>query len=374
MILAFAGRYGAVDYNVFYLTGGAVMRRVAGAIVFGLGLLCIAAAVALAWIVVPSQKQFPFDLKPPNIVVTAPGATFVVAQKLSNGTPQVSVQHGTVRSTTGIKPDFKAAAGLTGKLAGKTLIWNVYQTTDAVDAGLPISLSESHIALDRVSGAAVPWSGQCYNDVKVDPAHNTGCIPGNIAFRGQLYLFPFDTQKKTYQYWDGTLKTALPMVYRGEEKISGLPTYRFEQVVPQQDLPVDADTVKSLLGFLAPKAHTGTMTYQASRTLWVEPMTGAIVAYREQQHRQLVPDTGAPVDLLNATFQYDPATAKTVVDQTRDGRSQLLLLGRYVPIGLVVAGILLAVLGLLITRRSTAPGAHAADHVPEPEPTPVPQA
>jgi Porin PorA len=349
------------------------MRRVTGAVLFGLGLVCVVAAAALAWVVVPSQKRVPFDLKPPDVVVTDPDATFLMAQTLPGGKPDLSIERGALQSTTGIKPDFKAAAGLTGKLAGKTLIWNVYQATVTVDSHLPVSLSESHIALDRVSGAAVSWGGQCYNDVK-DAPNKSHCVPGNIAFGGQLYLFPFDTQKKTYQYWDGTLRTALPMVYRGEQKISGLPTYRFEQVVPQQDLPVDQKTVTGLLGFLAPKAHTATMTYQDTRTLWVEPMTGAIVAYREEQQRELVPDTGPPLDLLKATFQYEPATAKTIVGQARDGRSQLLLLGRYLPIGLPVAGVLLALLGLLITRRVTASGAHVADRVSESDPTPVRQA
>jgi hypothetical protein len=216
----------------------------------------------------------------------------------------------------------------------------------------------------------VTWSGQCYNDVKTD----AGCKAGNVAFSGQLYLFPFDTGKRTYQYWDSTLRTALPIQYRGSEKVSGVPAYRFEQVVPPQTLPTDKATVDGLLGFLAPGAHTATMTYQATRTLWVEPKSGAIVAYQEQQERQLVPDTGAPVDLIKATFQYDPATAKTIVKQARDGRFELLLLDRYLPIGLLFVGVLAGVLGLLIARRSTAPGAHSADHVPEPEPTTVPQA
>lgn len=349
------------------------MRRVTGAVLFGLGLLCVVAAAALAWIIVPSQMRFPYSLKPPDIVVTAPNATFFLAQRLPHDKIDARVVHGTLNATTGVKPDFEAAAHLTGNLAGRTLIWNVYQTSTAVDYHLPVSLSESRIALDRVSGAAVPWNGQCYNDVK-DQQNKSGCLAGNIEYKGQLYLFPFGTEKKTYQYWDGTLRTALPMVYRGEEKVGGLPTYRFEQVVPRQDLPMDQKTVTDLLGLLAPKAHTATMSYQDTRTLWVEPMTGAIVAYREQQQRQLVPDTGAPIDLLNADFQYEPATAKTVLDQTRHGRSELLLLGRYLPIGLLVVGGLLAVLGVLTTRRAAAVRAEAADRVPEPDPSPVPQA
>jgi len=348
-------------------------RRVAGAVLFGFGLLCVVLAAALAWVIVPMERKVPYDLVPPDVVVAAPDATFVEAKLLSDGTPQVQVRHGLLQSTTGIKPDFKAAADLTGKLAGKTLIWNVYQATDWVDGNTAVDINraESRIALDRVSGAAVPWSGQCYNDVKVDKPDTTGCTPGNVEFTGHLYLFPFGTQKTTYQYYDSSLREALPMSYQGEEKFNGLPTYRFQQVVPQQNLPTDAETMSGLLSFLAPWAKTATMSYQATRTMWVEPMTGAVVGYKEQQHRELVPDTGSTVTILDASFQYDQKTLKAVGDQAKQGRSQLLLLGSYVPVGLLVVGLVCAVLGYLVTRRAAAAGAHRADEVSEPEPSSV---
>lgn len=349
------------------------MRRLSGAMLFGLGLLCVAAAAALAWLIVPSLRKVPYDLKPPDVVVVASGAKFVYPRLLPNGDPKVSLEDGTLRSTTGIKPDYKGEAALTGKLADTTLIWNVYQATDWVEGDAPINRAESRIALDRVSGAAVPWSGQCYNDVKITKKTQSTCEAGNISYSGQLYLFPFGTEKKTYQYYDGTLRKALPMEYRGEEKIAGLPTYRFEQSVPQQDLPPDKETVDGLLTFLAPDATTGTLTYQASRTLWVEPMTGAIVAYTEQQHRELVPDKGDAVTILDATFQYDKPTADAIADQARDGRNQLLLFGRYIPIGLLVAGLLAMVAGVLVTRRASKPEEHTPAHAAEPEPSAVPQ-
>jgi hypothetical protein len=349
------------------------MRRIAGAMLFGLGLLCVIAGAALAWLIVPKLRQVPYDMKPPDVVLNAPGATFVSARTLPSGAPSVTVEQGTLRNTTGIKPDYKAAADLSGSLANKTLIWNVYQATDWVENNVPINRSESRIALDRRSGAAVAWKGQCYNDVKVDKQDTSSCEPGNISYTGQLYLFPFGTQKKTYQYFDGTLRKSLPMTYQGQEKVAGLQTYRFQQTVPQQNLEVDQETLSGLLGFLAPTAKTGTMNYEASRTLWVEPMTGAIVAYTDREHRQLVPDGGQPIDILNATFQYDKATGDTIVDQARTGRSQLLMFGRYLPIGLLVVGLVAMVAAVMITRRPPASGRHAAPETPAPEASAVPQ-
>src|SRR6187401_3182367 len=114
--------------------GGATMRRVAGATLFGLGLLCVVAAAALAWLIVPALSQVPYDLKPPDVVVVAPDAKFVSARLLASG-----------------EPDYEAAAALTGDLAGSTLIWNVYQATDWTDEQVPINRAESRIALDRKS-------------------------------------------------------------------------------------------------------------------------------------------------------------------------------------------------------------------------------
>lgn len=341
------------------------MRQKIGAALFGLGLLCVVAAVGLVWLIVPALKQVPYDVTPPDIVVVAPSATFVSARTLPNGDPAVTVETGTLRSATGIKPDNDTAAELTGSLAGETLIWNVYQATDWVDRDLPVERSESRIALDRVSGAAAEWEGQCYNDVVAEELGATGCKAGNIAYTGQLYLFPFDTKKQTYQYFDSTLRQSLPMRYQGAEEIAGLETYRFEQTIPQRGLDMDEETLAQLLGFLAPEATGATMSYRASRTLWVEPMTGGILGYRDQQHHELVPDVGPPVVILSATFQYDDATADAVIEQAKDGRAQLLLFGRYLPIGVLVVGFLAAGAGFVLARRgrSRGPGPATATQV-----------
>jgi hypothetical protein len=347
-------------------------RRIAGAALFGLGLLSLIVAAALAWVVVPAQKQVPYDLQPPDVVVEASNATFAQARTLPDGEVEVTVERGGLRNQTGIKPDYQAAADLTGELAEKTLIWNVYQATDRVDDGSPVNRAESRIALDRVSGAAVPWSGQCHNDMKEVKTENVGCVPGNVNFAGQLYLFPFGTEKKTYQYWDSGLGAALPMTFAAEEEYNGLPAYRFQQDVPSQTMPMDAELVEGLIGFLAPGAHSGSVSYRASRTLWVEPQTGAIIGYQEQQHRELVPDVGAPVVLFDASFGYDEKTNAAVLAEAEHGRYLLTMLGVYVPLGLAALGLVLVVLGIVVARRRPRDEEHRPAHAAEPEPTAVP--
>ena len=72
----------------------------------------------------------------------------------------------------------------------------------------------------------------------------------------------------------------------------------------------------------------------------------------------------------------DMATAHAgmdLVDAARTGRSQLLLFGRYLPIGLLIGGLAAIVAGLMIVRRAEAPGRHAAPETPAPEASAVPQ-
>ncbi|MEU4423171.1 DUF3068 domain-containing protein [Actinoplanes sp. NPDC024001] len=345
-------------------------RRFTGATLFGLGVLCLLVAGALAWIIVPSQRKVPLDLVPPDTVVEATNATFAQAQLGPDGAPQLTVENAGLRTITGIKPDFEAAAELTGDRAGNTVIWNVYHATDRTDTGAAINRSESRIALDRESGAAVSWAGQCHNETQEDPAQNIACAPGNVDFEGQLYLFPFGTQKETYLYWDSALHEALPMQYQDEEEYNGLPTYRFQQEIPDQVIEMEPQQLSALLGFLTPGSTTGSVTYRATRTLWVEPETGAIVGYREQQHRELVPTVGTPVVIFDADMSYDQATLEAVHEEASSGRTMLLVLGVYVPIMLAVVGVLLAVLGYLLARRDRRPQrplpAYAAE---EPETT-----
>ncbi|GAA0447607.1 hypothetical protein Aca07nite_58490 [Actinoplanes capillaceus] len=349
------------------------MRRITGAALFGLGILSLLLAMALVWIIVPSQEKVPLDLEPPDVVVEAANASFVQVKTLPDGAPRVAVEHAGLRSTTGIKPDFEAAAEIPGERAGETLVWNVYHSTRRADTDEMINSSESRVALDRTTGEAVPWAGQCHLEEKADPATGVGCTPGNVQFEGQLYLFPFGTEKRTYQYWDSTLGEALPIDYQDEEEFNGLPTYRFQQQVPEQEAEMDPQTLAGLLGFLAPGATTGSISYRATRTLWVEPMTGAIVGYREQQHRELVPDVGAPVVIFDADLQYDQATLDAVGAEAEHGRDLLLMLGRYVPIGLAVLGLLLIVAGVLLSRGAGPRGGHRAPDSSRPLPTPVPQ-
>ena len=303
-------------------------QRVAGAALFGVGLFCLVVAAALAWLIVPSMSKLPYDLQPPNVVLDAPNATFVQA-KLVAGKPLVEVVQGTCVSLPGCSRTVPRPPACRNNCATKPSSGTCISRHAGPTAARSSTPRRAGSPWTRSTGAAVTWHGQCYVDQKDEP-----CTAGNVGFSGQLYAFPFGTQPKTYQYYDTGLRTALPMSYRGTDDLDGLRTYRFEQATPAATSPWTRKPCRAAGLPRARRRPPGTMSYRANRTLWVEPMTGAIVGYREQQHRALVPDTGAAVPSCDATFQYNDATLPTPCgEKATEGRDQLRLYGRYLPIG-----------------------------------------
>ncbi len=74
------------------------------------------------------------------------------------------------------------------------------------------------MALDRSTSEAINCCGESLNGA---PAKHEGIE----------YKFPFDAEKKTYQYFDTTLGKASAMEYKASEEVDGVNVYRYEQVI-----------------------------------------------------------------------------------------------------------------------------------------------
>ena len=130
------------------------------------------------------------------------------------------------------------------------------------------------------------------------------------------------------------------------------------QQIAETDLVTPAGSLTALAGALAPGATTGKVTYSNTRTIWIEPVSGNFVKVREQQRKNFVPDQGSTVALLDADFVYDEATIANSVKSAGVTRDKLQLIGRTLPIGLAVLGVVLLLLGLWLLasgRRAWAP-------------------
>ena len=316
------------------------MKRILGLVLGIGGLLCLVAAAVLL-LMTPQLIRLPDQGSLPTAVLEAPGATV-----MQPGASSAQAAKGDLRITTRMRAD--------GKTDDGAVIWVASQETVLSGAATPISVMQGKIALDARSGAGVEWSGECLAD---QPAP---CQPGNVRYSGQLYAFPFGTEKKTYKFFDTTVRASLPIDYRGTDTVNGLRTYRFEQTIPVQQWNLDPQSQAALEATLPKEAkfvaQLASMRYQSSRTVWVEPVTGSIVDYREHVQREIVLPFDQPsIPVLDATFQYTEQTRAEIAAEASDGIDAIRVLRTQLPAGLAVLGAVLLLAGLLLlllSRRS----------------------
>ncbi|MEU6077991.1 DUF3068 domain-containing protein [Micromonospora sp. NPDC047074] len=323
-------------------------HRAIGAVLFGGGVLLLALAAGLVLVVKPAMTKLPYDLDVSTSVAEARGATFL---QITNGS--IAINRGDLKSTVQVSPDAVATEKLSGDLDGKAVVWQVGQTVDRTDTKELVSAYGAALALDRVSGAALEWNDQYLDD--------TGTRE-KVQFSGQMYKFPFNAEQKTHQIFDRDLRDVRPAEFKGTEDIKGIESYRFEQVITDEQLNLAEERVKLLLGTLAPGATTGKVVYSNTRTVWIDPVTGSFLKVREVQRKTLVPDVGAPATLLDADFSYNEDTVNASVERAEESRQKLTLLGVYVPVGLVLLGLVLVAAGLLVARRGAVQPAAEARH------------
>jgi hypothetical protein len=304
-------------------------------------------AVGLPLYVAPAATKLPYDLARSTSQVEAKGATFL---QLKADAPPTVYTGKDLRSTTTVVPQPVLTDQLQKEFKDGAVVWTVYSSTARVDNGEKISESITEIALDRVSGVPVNWSG-----AYVDDGTKT-----TTKFAGQIYKFPFNTEKKDYAFWDGELGATAPLAkFEATETIGGVEVYRFKQTIPWFKTTSDASTTSFLLETFAKGATSGDIWYQNTRTLWVEPVTGQFLNVREQREQELRDSNGGKTTLLKADFSYTKATQDSSVDGAKSNKTQIQAISLYAPIGLGLLGIILIVVGLLMFRR---PAAYSAEH------------
>ncbi|MFC0002555.1 DUF3068 domain-containing protein [Micromonospora siamensis] len=333
------------------------MKLRVGAALFGLGVLLLVFAAGLPFYVAPAVTKLPYDLEPTKSVAEAKDARFLKITRVGESV-SIEVPQATLLSNVEVipKPD-DTKDRLPKELKGDAVIWDVFQTVERADNEEVISQYSTELALYRISGAAAPWKEQWLNETgaKETPV-------GNVTYSGQIYKFPFGTGKRDYQVFDRDLKKALPAKFVGTETIKGVETYRFEQRIEDEVLATSENSLQALLGRFAPGATSGQVFYSNTRTLWVDPVTGSYVNVREQQRKELRPDTGTPTVLLDADFNYTDETVSRSAETVKDNRFKIGLISLWGPIVAGVLGLIALVAGVwLVTRPNGGAARHRAD-------------
>jgi len=307
------------------------MRRLLAPVLVGLGVFLIVGALLLRFYAYPKLAVAPKDQ---NSVteLSATGATVFDLSKLEQVTTDL-----TIKSTT------RGDAAASDKAPEGVVVWVSTQRIWNSDGG---KLSEdSEISpMDANTAEAV----NCCNS-SVDVVNRVGTP---IEREGLVFKFPFDTQKKTYQVWDGTLRAAAPAVYAGTEKIQGLPVYKFTMDIPSTVVGT-LEVPASFLGLSGTENVDADSNYSVQRTYWVEPTIGTIIDRVDNQRSWLSYGSGELVTTEGEISYTDAQVAQNVKDYKSRAK---LLSGVHSTFPIVggLIGLLALAVGLLLGRGSSA--------------------
>jgi hypothetical protein len=326
------------------------MRRVFGALLVGIAVLSIVLAILLPTFVVPNAKKTPLDL---DITLRSNGTAMIL-----NAATGKMDQHS-LRATRIVRSD-SAYSDSTNTTVNESLcivIDDAPDTPDCVpssDARL-LSLTTDRVTTNRKSAEAVNDVAKYRTDVNGNP---------KILHEGMAYKWPIDAKKQTYKFFQPDIGKAFDAEYVGTEKLDtykGVTLYKYVCKTGVQTTYSDGSD------FLVNGTFKG--TYDDTRTVWVEPKTGAIIKGEEIQTQTILPTStdGEPTVALQATLTFDNASQKFQANFAKKKIDELKRAQVYAPIGLGIIGLLAAVGAALLLLTKGRPGSHSGDAA-EPEP------
>ncbi|QDH10840.1 DUF3068 domain-containing protein [Nocardioides dongxiaopingii] len=304
------------------------MRTILGRVLIALGgFLLVAGLVALVW--APGVvKKTPVDVDSVTHLSGEGG-------RVDTATGQITV--GPVVASSITKVDTDASDDDVAVFVSTSCLMkdegDVPDCLDGDDDRL-LSASTSLFATDRDTALSVD---------------NGSYLPeGSPQPRGLQNKWPFDAEKKDYEYWDGTAGVSVTAAYDREQDILGLKTYVYRVVV--EDAPIEvAEGVEG--------------TYSSTKEIYVDPVTGAIIHQTDDQERYI--GSGAEAtQALELQLAFTEDQQQTNVDDAESNATSLALVTKWIPIIGLVGGLLALVAGILLVLREGRRTDHAvADDV-----------
>jgi hypothetical protein len=331
--------------------------RKMGTVALFLGAFLIALAALSKFYMYDQLAVVPLNQDATSTAQTAPGAD---AEYL-DAAAGLKITNGPLKNVKAVRGDVEGSKKASKELGKDVAIWDIYDSTDKptfdfASGETALSATNDRVAFDRNTGEAVS-----YEDTR-SVADGKEVAPGD--FKGLYFKFPFDAQKKTYQFWDGTLRKATPAKYVGEGTVKGLKVYKYRQTIA----PIKTGTIDVPGSLIDEKASTVTadQIYSSVTDYSVEPVTGVVVWGRTAQDNYLELDGERVLTTTKATLAYtDANVTKNVNDY--EGKSKLLAAVKTtVPLGGLILGVILIGLGVFIRRggRHDSSSAHKdlSDH------------
>ena len=237
------------------------------------------------------------------------------------------------------------------------------------DNGLLLAMVDT-VTLDRKTALAVSSESNPGGAVQKPRAIEDENPPTNIALphEGLAYRFPFDTEKKTYPYFDPIAQKAFDANYSGEEDVNGLTAFKFTQNVGfdadgklvepvkyaslyDDDADAQVTARAALWGLPGDPEEPITMTryYAAQRTFWVDPVSGTIVKQADRAYHYYAREALKPeMTFADYTLTTDEESVESQVAAAQDERDRVALWGRILPITFTALGLIALVGGALL--------------------------
>ena len=361
----------------------AVALRIAACGLMGLGAALLMAALLLTTYTSGRIEKIPLNIDT-TLVSEGTGTAFDPASLMAD--KFAVTKDAPLSLQQQVSVEAPANADVVTLQVGSTL----RRTDKQQDNGLLLAMVDT-VTMDRHTAMAVSSDTNPGGAVQKPRSIEDQNPPTNIALPhdGLSYRFPFNTEKKSYPYFDPIAQKAYDANYDGEEDVNGLTTYRFSQNVGYDSDGKLAEPVKyaslyedeadgqvtaraSLWGLEGDPEEPITMTryYAAQRTFWVDPVSGTIVKAEEHGFHYYARDALKPeVTFVDYTLTSTQDTIESQVASARDERDVVALWSRILPITFTALGLVTLVGGVLLgsfTLRAEAalidPGLDQPDH------------
>ncbi|MGH3677144.1 MAG: DUF3068 domain-containing protein [Mycobacterium sp.] len=361
----------------------AVALRIAACGIMGLGAALLVAALLLSTYTKGKIQKIPLDL---DATLVSDGTGTALDPASLAGERFVINKNVPLTQQQQMSVEAPSNAEVVTLQVGTTL----RRTDQQQDRGLLLAIVDT-VTLDRKTAMAVSSESNPGGAVQKPRIIEDDQPPTNIALPhdGLAYRFPFDTEKRTYPYFDPVAQKAFDANYDGEEDVNGLTTYRFTQNIGYDADGKLVEPVKYASLYendddsqvTAPASQWGvpgdpnapiTMSryYAAQRTMWVDPVSGTIVKTKEREHHYYAREALRPeATFVDYTVTSNEETVENQVAQARDERDRVALWGRILPITFTAMGLVAlvgaALLGSFSLRAESAlidPGLDEADH------------
>ena len=336
----------------------ASMLRLVALAVMGLGAALLTAALLLTTYTAGKIEKIPLNID--KTLVSGGTGTALDPASLS-ATRFVIDRDVPVVSQQAITVETPANAQVVTFQVGTS----VRRTDRQQDSGLLLAMVDT-VTLDRRTAEAVSDDERPGGSVQKPRTFEDDKPSTNIALphEGLTYRFPFNTEKKSYPFFDAIAQKPFDANYDGEDDVNGLSTYRFTQNVGYDADGKLVDPIKyaslydrnedgevtaraELWGLPGDPYEPITMTrfYAAQRTFWVDPVTGVIVKAEEHANHYYARDPLQPeMALADYKVTSTEQTVESQVATARDERDRVALWSRILPISFAAAG-LIALIG-----------------------------